>query len=226
MGTPGALKSETTLTGASVLAVHVGRAQPLGAEGVPSGFVKSAVRGPVSVHALGLDGDEQADLRVHGGPDKAVYAYAVSNYTGWQADFPEHTALFVPGGVGENLAIVGADERSICIGDVHAIGTALLVVCQHRQPCYKFALRFNDERVVHAMVRNGRSGWYYRVRREGALAAGEAVQLVERPNPQWTVARFVALATNLRFSAVEWAELAGMEGLAKPWRARGRSRAK
>jgi len=145
-------------TEAEVVAVYVGRAQPLGPDGVPSGFIKYAQSGRVAVHALGLEGDEQADLRVHGGPDKAVYGYAVSNYAGWRADFPEHAALFAPGGVGENLAIAGADEGSVCIGDVHAIGTTLLVVCQPRQPCYKFALRFNDERVVHAMVRNGRSG--------------------------------------------------------------------
>ena len=203
---------------AVIAAVHVGRARPLGPEGVLSGFIKNAQSGRVAVHELGLEGDEQVDLRVHGGPDKAVYGYAVSNYTGWRADFPEHAALFAPGGVGENLALVGLDEGSVCIGDVHAIGTALLVVCQPRQPCYKFALRFDDKRVVHAMVSNGRSGWYYRVRREGTVAAGDVVQRIERPNPAWTVARFVAGAARRRFSAAEWAELAVMTGLAEQWR--------
>ncbi|MDE2251856.1 MAG: MOSC domain-containing protein [Gammaproteobacteria bacterium] len=78
--------------------------------------------------------------------------------------------------LGENLVIDGLDESSVCIGDVHVIGTAQLVVCQPRQPCHKFALRFNDDQVVHAMVRNGRSGWYYRVAREGAVRPGDSLQ--------------------------------------------------
>jgi MOSC domain-containing protein YiiM len=206
----------------SVLAVRVGRARPLGPEGVPSGFVKDAVEGPVRVRWLGLEGDEQADLRVHGGVDKAVYGYAVSNYPRWRADFPEHAALFVPGGVGENLPIEGLDEASVCIGDVHVIGTAQLVVCQPRQPCFKFALRFDDDQVVHAMVRNGRSGWYYRVACEGALRAGDPLRCVERPNPAWTIARFVALASRRAFSEEEWAELSNLKGLAQQWQERAR----
>ena len=208
----------------SVLAVHVGRARPLGTEGVPSGFVKSAMEGPVRVRALGLEGDEQADLRVHGGIDKAVYGYAVSNYAGWRADFPEHAARFVAGGVGENLVIEGLDEGSVCIGDVHEIGTARLSVCQPRQPCFKFALRFDDERVVHAMVGNGRSGWYYRVVRDGVFQAGDALKCVERPNPKWTIARFVALASQRGFSEGEWEELASLQGLADSWRERAQRR--
>lgn len=205
---------------AAVLAVHVGRARPLGPEGVPSGFVKVAVAGAVRVRALGLDGDEQADLRVHGGVDKAVYGYAVSNYPRWRADFPAPAALFASGGMGENLAIEGLDERGVCIGDVHAIGTAQLIVSQPRQPCFKLALRFNDEQVVHAMVKNGRSGWYYRVAREGIVQAGDAVRCVERPNPAWTVARFVAGASRRAFSQSEWRELSGLAGLARSWRER------
>ena len=205
---------------ASVLAVHVGRARPLGPEGVPSGFVKSAVAGAVPVRALGLEGDEQADLRVHGGVDKAVYGYALSNYPRWQADFPAHAALFAPGGFGENLAIDGLDESGVCIGDVHAIGTAQLIVSQPRQPCFKLALRFNDEQVVHAMVGNGRSGWYYRVARDGVVRAGDDVRCVERPNPGWTIARFVAGASRRTFSPSEWAELRSLAGLAQSWRER------
>lgn len=209
---------------ASVLAVHVGRARPLGPEGVPSGFVKDAVEAPVRVRSMGLDGDEQADLRVHGGIDKAVYGYAVSNYEGWRADFPEHAAQFVAGAVGENLVIAGLDEGSVCIGDVHELGTARLSVCQPRQPCFKLALRFDDERVVQAMARNGRSGWYYRVLQEGEVRPGDSLGRVERPNPNWTIARFVALASRRGFSEGEWQELANLEGLAASWQERARRR--
>jgi len=201
-----------------VTAIHVGRVQPLGPAGVLSGFVKSAVNGRVHVTSLGLEGDEQADLRVHGGTDKAVYGYSVENYVAWRADFPEHAALFVAGGVGENLAIHGLDEHSLCLGDHHLIGTALLGVCQHRQPCHKFALRFNDPRVVRAMVENGRCGWYYRVIREGFMRAGDEVRLVARPNPLWSVARFAALEARRGFCEDDWAELATLPGLAEKWR--------
>jgi MOSC domain-containing protein YiiM len=209
---------------ASVLAVRVGRARPLGPKGVPSAIAKDAVEGPVRVRSLGLEGDEQADLRVHGGIDKAVYGYAASNYAGWRADFPAHAALFVPGGVGENLVVEGLEEASVCIGDVHVIGTAQLVVSQPRQPCFKFALRFNDEQVVHAMVRSGRSGWYYRVAREGVVRSGDPLQCVERPNPAWTIARFVSLASRRAFSEQEWAELSNLKGLAQQWQERARRR--
>jgi MOSC domain-containing protein YiiM len=204
----------------SVMSIHVGRARPLGSSGVVSGFVKTAVTGRVHVASLGLDGDEQADLRVHGGMDKAVYGYGVQNYVEWRADFPEHSALFAPGGVGENLAIHGLDERTVCLGDLHLIGTVLLAVSQHRQPCYKFALRFNDPRVVRAMVENGRCGWYYRVVREGYMQAGDEVRVVERPNPLWSVARFADLDARHAFHARDWAELATLSGLAEKWRAK------
>lgn len=211
-------------TQASVLAVHVGRARPLGPEGVASGFVKDAVKASVRVRSLGLEGDEQADLRVHGGVDKAVYGYPVLNYEGWRADFPEHAAQFVAGAVGENLVITGLDEGSVCIGDVHELGTARLCVCQPRQPCFKLALRFGDERVVHAMVRNGRCGWYYRVLHEGEVRPGDPLRRVKRPNPDWTIARFVALASRRGFSESEWQELANLEGLAASWQERARRR--
>jgi MOSC domain-containing protein YiiM len=201
-----------------VTAIHVGRIQALGPAGVLSAFVKSAVSGRVNVTSLGLHGDEQADLRVHGGRDKAVYGYSVENYAAWRADYPEHAAKFVAGGLGENLPIQGLDEHGVCLGDQHLIGTALLGVCQHRQPCYKFALRFNDTRVVRAMVENGRCGWYYRVIREGFMKAGDEVRLVARPNPRWPVARFAALESRRRISDDEWAELATLPGLAEQWR--------
>jgi MOSC domain-containing protein YiiM len=129
---------------ARVVSVHLGRAAPLGPKPVLGAFVKHAVEGSVMVGPLGLDGDEQAGLTVHGGPDKAVYGYAASHYAAWAAECPALASKFVPGSVGENLALEGMNELDICVGDVHAIGEALLQVCQPRQPCFKFALRFNN----------------------------------------------------------------------------------
>ena len=199
---------------ARLYSVQVGRIAPLGPEGVLSAIVKSRIDGPVAVTSLGLAGDEQADLNVHGGPEKAVYGYAAAHYPAWIADHPQHAALFVAGGVGENLTIDGWVERDLCVGDVHRIGTARLQVCQPRQPCSKFVLRFADSQLAKAMVRNGRAGWYYRVIEEGVLGAGDVVELVDRPNPDFGFERLVEIVNRRRATAHEFAALSRMEGLA------------
>jgi MOSC domain-containing protein YiiM len=199
---------------ATIHSVHVGLAGPLGPRDVPSAFIKLATRGAVAVHELGLAGDQQADLRVHGGPDKAVYGYATAHYDAWRRDFPEHAHVFGPGSVGENLAMDGITETDICVGDVHAIGTVLLRVCQPRQPCLKFALRFGDERLPSAMVINGRAGWYYRVLQTGELSAGDRIELRERPNPDFSFARLVELISRRDGTKEELTRLSNMTGLA------------
>ncbi len=170
---------------AVLTAVQAGRIAPLGPNAIPSAFVKRAVAGPVRVGRLGLEVDAQADRRVHGGPEKAVYAYPTAHYAAWTVEFPELASRFVPGGFGENLTIEGLCEADLCVGDVHAIGTVRLQVCQPRQPCFKLALNFQNSRLPKAMVRNGRSGWYYRVLTPGVLQTGDAIQLVERPLPDF-----------------------------------------
>ena len=203
---------------ATLLSVHTGKVAPLGPDCVPSGIVKPARPGAVTVEAEGLEGDAQADLSVHGGPDKAVYGYAAEHYPRWAAEHPEHAARFAPGVMGENLAIAGLDEAAICVGDVHAIGTALLQVCQPRQPCFKLGLQFGDPLMVKAMVRNERAGWYYRVLQPGALRAGEAVTLQDRPHPDFSFARLVTIVYRREPTRDELVRMAEMEGLARQWR--------
>ena len=199
--------SFNALTG-SVRAVQIGRAAPLGPDGVMSGFVKQPVQGRVEVGSLGLAGDEQADLEVHGGPDKAVYACSLGNYATWRVLFPQHAALLVPGGLGENLTIDGFAEGEVCLGDQMRIGTAVLQVSQPRQPCFKFALRFDDVTMPRAMVRNGMSGWYYRVLAPGSVATGDEVRLLERAHPQWSIERTNRLIIQRHGTAAEKAEFA------------------
>ena len=203
-----------------VQSIHIGQIAPLGPNGVPSAFVKHPVAAPVEVTTLGLAGDNQADLRVHGGPEKAVYGYSMANYAAWRAEYPQHGALLVPGGFGENLAIDGFHESDLCVGDVHAIGSALLQVCQPRQPCFKFALRFDDTSLPKAMVRNGRAGWYYRVLRTGFIAVGDSVNVHDRPNPDFPFARLVELAGRAKATPAELERMVGMPGLASGWQER------
>jgi MOSC domain-containing protein YiiM len=202
---------------ASLVAVHTGKVAPLGPQGEPSGFVKQARTGAVMAGEMGLEGDEIADLSVHGGPDKAVYGYGMDHYPDWTAEQPRHAARFGPGAMGENLAIAGMTEADICVGDVHRIGDALLQACQPRQPCFKLALRFDDPMMVKAMVKSRRSGWYYRVLRPGAITAGDAVTLQTRPNPDFAFARLVEIVYARDPSREELERMAAMDGLARQW---------
>lgn len=186
-----------------VHSLQVGRGAALGPNGVLSGFVKRRVSGPIDVGPSGLAGDEQVDRRVHGGPDKAVYAYALSNYATWQSIFSQHAELLVPGGFGENLALANCDEVTICAGDVISIGTVVLQVREPRQPCFKLALRFGDDAMPKAMVKNGLCGWYFRVLESGSIDVGQSLHLRERPNPAWPISRVNRLITQRRATASE-----------------------
>ncbi len=197
-----------------ILSVQVGSIAPLGPEGVPSGFVKRPTTARVKVAPLGLTGDAQADLKVHGGLEKAVYGYAAGHYASWCAEFPQHEALLTPGGFGENLTIAGLYESDICVGDVHRIGTAVLQVCQPRQPCFKLALYFGENRMPRAMVRSGRAGWYYRVLEPGEIGAGDAVERIDRPHPDFAFERLIAIVNYGHATVGEIERMATMPELA------------
>lgn len=206
----------------SLLAVHIGRIARLenagrGGRGLNTAFIKTPVTGAITVHSLGLAGDEQGNLRFHGGAEKAVYGYPVSGYAGWRADFPDMADCFGPGAIGENLVIEGQNETTMCIGDIVRCGTATLQIAQIREPCRTLAAVFGTARVVHAMTRSGRCGWYYRVLEPGTVAAGDAHTIIDRPNPNWTVARFAAFAAARSGTVAAIAELTTMPGLTPAW---------
>lgn len=152
-----------------------------------TGIFKDAVAGPVRLTPLGLEGDGQADLRFHGGPDKAVNAYPLAHYPGWQAEMGLDELK--PGAFGENLTVAGLDEASICIGDVFRLGSAVLQVSQPRFPCWKLERKWRRPGLAAEVVRTGRTGWYFRVMQVGALEAGQVLQLEDRPHPDWSVLR-------------------------------------
>ena len=209
-----------------LLSIQTGMPKTLG-EGVSAnpmfgrwrtGIFKEPVLGPVIVRTLNLDGDGQADLRVHGGPEKAVYGYAAEHYAAWRRELGFDEASFPFGALGENLTIGDADESSVCIGDVHRIGSALLQVAQPRQPCVKLARKWNMADLPARMVRSGRSGWYYRVMQEGVIEAGQEVELTERPCPEWTIQSANQLAYGVQVDVESAARLAECPGLAVEWR--------
>lgn len=164
-------------------AVFAGGIRPLPPEGHPSGIFKEAVAGPILLGPAGLQGDAQADRRVHGGPWKALHHYAAENYARLAAAFPDKAALFVPGSLGENVSTTGWDEDAVCIGDIFRIGAATVQVSQPRQPCWKINHKFGTEELMRFVAEHCIAGWYYRVLEGGAIAAGDAFELVGR-NPQ------------------------------------------
>ena len=200
--------------------LRIGRPQPLPGHRMLSAYRRQPVSGPVTAHVLGLDGDQVGNTRVHGGPEKAIYAYPLSGYTAWRAEFPDLAGRFEPGAMGENLVVDGLDETSLCLGDVIRCGTATLQIAQIREPCSTFAAAMGTTRVVKAMVRSGRCGWYFRVLEAGTIAAGNGHDVIERPNPAWQISRFTPIAAGKAGRHEELAELAALPGLSAYWRAK------
>ena len=122
--------------------------------------------------------------------------------------------------MGENLVVDGLDEASLCLGDVIRCGTATLQIAQIREPCSTFAAAMGTTRVVKAMVRSGRCGWYLRVLEGGAIAPGDGHDVVERPNPGWPISRFTPIAAGKAGRHEEMAELAALPGLSAYWRSK------
>src|SRR5690606_27513814 len=138
-------------------------------------------------------GDEQADLAVHGGADKAIHHYPHDHYPAWAFELDAHPLLAGPGAFGENLTTTGLTEDRVCIGDRFRLGEARIEISQGRQPCWKLAHPLQRRRVTARVIGTGRCGWCYRVREPGAVAGGAGLELVERPHPQWPVARVFRL---------------------------------
>ena len=166
---------------AVVVSVNVGAPRTVEWQGrqVTSGIWKEPVEGPVVVAGVNLVGDDQADRRVHGGPDKAVYAYAVEDYEWWSAT----TGPLAPGTFGENLTTTGIDLTSAHIGDRWRVGTAVLEVAQPRQPCFKLGMRMGDEHFPGRFEAAERAGAYLRVVEEGVITAGDAIAVERAADP-------------------------------------------
>ena len=164
-----------------LLSVNVGRPRTIAWNGraITTAIFKQPVAGPVALAGVNLAGDQQADLTVHGGPDKAVYAYDTTHYAAWRALLPAW-ADWSPGLFGENLTTEGLLETEVRVGDVLGIGTARLRAVQPRQPCYKLNVRFDDGGMAGRFARLNRPGIYFRVVEPGTVQAGDALTLLEQ----------------------------------------------
>jgi len=219
------------MTNVRLLTIQVGLPKTVPAEEAPdpagrswrTGFVKAGVDGPVWLGRTNLEGDGQGDTKNHGGVDKAVLGYAAAHYHAWrdELDWPE-----LPyGAFGENFTIGGLDEESVCLGDSYAIGGVRVQVAQPRQPCWKIAARWQRPDLTARVEQSGRTGWYYRVLDEGRVSPGDAVALIERPFPEWTVSRATGVMRR-RDDVAGAAALAACTLLATGWRDRLAARAR
>ncbi len=162
------------------LRLYSGTPRYIGDEGQFSAIWKQPVEGPVRITREGIVGDEQADRRVHGGPEKAVHHYAAENYVRLSKRFPRIAADFVVGSIGENVSTTGVEETSVCIGDIYRLGSALVQVSQPRRPCWKIDARYGVSGITAFINESGHTGWYYRVLEEGIAALGDTFTLEER----------------------------------------------
>jgi MOSC domain-containing protein YiiM len=192
---------------ARLLSVNVGRPQPVGlhrGRPVKSSIGKAPVSGRVRVEGVNVAGDDQADRRVHGGPDKAVYAYAREDTAWWERELGRKLGA---GAFGENLTVDGVDVSGALIGERWRLGTVELEVCQPRFPCFKLGLRFGDPQMLKRFTRAERPGAYLRIVREGEIGAGDAIEVTDRPDHGVTIA-LVARAVSIEPVLLEFAAAA------------------
>jgi MOSC domain-containing protein YiiM len=181
-----------------------------------TGFYKYPVAGPVWLARTNLAGDGQASTKIHGGEDKAVLGYAASHYPKWR------TELSLPdlpyGAFAENFTMSLLDETSVCLGDVYALGAARVQVSQPRQPCSNITRRWKLHGLTEKVEATGRTGWYMRVLEESEVVAGEPVVLLDRPSPEWSVARATRAMQQRARDAAEVRALLAVAALSDAWR--------
>ncbi|MEQ1548357.1 MAG: MOSC domain-containing protein [Chakrabartia sp.] len=204
-----------------ILALLAGKTVPF-ASGESSAIAKVPLHDAIKIGFLGIVGDEQADPRYHGGPDKALHHYPFDHYAAWALRMPDHPRLSAVGAFGENISTLGLCEGDVCIGDRFRLGSAMVEISQGRQPCWKQGERMKWATLPALMVKERRSGWYYRVIEEGIVQAGDRLDLIDRPLPDWTVRRVFGLIIGGDHKRDPSAlnALMHMEHLYKGWRAR------
>ena len=185
-------------------------------ETVTTSIFKSPVDGPVALRRHNLEGDQQADLSVHGGPTKAVYVYPSEHYEFWKRELP--AAELSWGSFGENFTVAGLDEDNVCVGDEYRIGTARVVVTEPRMPCVKLAIRFDRADMLKRFLKSQRTGFYFGVVEEGSLQAGDELESVSRHPDRLPVSDVTRLYTTERSNADLLRKAIAVSALPESWR--------
>lgn len=209
----------------TIEAVCTGTARPFhGAE--LSAFAKYPREGAVQVLAEGLAPDEQADRRVHGGPEQALHLYPLDHHAFWRGEIGDIPLLGEPGAFGSNLAVRGITEDMVHIGDRFRLGSAIIEVSRPRSPCWKIEHRFGHKGMVAAIVATARCGWYFRVLEIGEVAAGDRLERIARGAGGWSVARVFSVFSGGEATPDDFAALAELETLSPYLRDKAAARRK
>lgn len=181
-----------------------------------SAIYKRQVDGLLQLLPLGLVGDEQAEKRFHGGPDRALCHYPAEHYQYWSQFYPEIADLFVAPAFGENLSTVGMDESTVFMGDIYSWGETVIQVTQPRSPCYKVNKITQIEGFSLEMQTSGRCGWLYRVLKAGSVSAAAPLQLLSR-NSDVSVQEAISIAFHQPFDVSQYRRLLSVAGLSASW---------
>ncbi len=201
-----------------VISVNVGQPRKVlwNDQIVETGIYKEAVEGRVAVRRLNIDGDRQADLEVHGGLDKAIYAYPAEHYPFWREQFPE---MELPWGMfGENLTLTGLLEDTVHIGDHFQVGSAKLMVTQPRLPCFKLGIKFGRDDILKRFLVSGMTGFYFAVLEEGEVAAGDTISLLHQDEHLVQVADIVRLYRDDKYNLDLIRRVVAVQALPEEWR--------
>jgi MOSC domain-containing protein YiiM len=183
---------------------------------INTGIFKQPVSGPVPLRTLNLDGDRQADLSVHGGRYKAVYGYPSEHYDFWRSELP---GMDLPWGMfGENFTTEGLAESQLHIGDCLQIGSAIVMVRQPRQPCYKLAAKFQRDDMMERFLHSGRSGFYFSVEQEGTVATGDSFEFLSRDQEAVSIAEMNRLFVLEKYNHALLEKALNSSALPEDWR--------
>lgn len=201
-----------------LLALFTGKVENRWPGKAPSAINKQMAEGELRLEETGFVDDRQADLKVHGGPEKAVHHYPSEHMEFWRGMFPDHSDRFVSGCFGENISTTGLHEENLCLGDIWSLGTARVQVCQGRQPCWKLNEHTGITTMAGQFQRTARTGWYYRVLENGVVAAGSEMKLLDRSHPEWPLQRLITARFDPNLAVGDALELSRLPALSANWR--------
>ncbi len=187
----------------SIKEILIGKASRFTRPGSMSAIDKHPLQGRCAVSVNGIEGDEQGDRRVHGGPEKALHIYPFEHYAYWQSALGNRKLFEQPGAFGENISSIGITEKTICIGDQIQVNDLLLEVSQGRQPCWKLNDRFEMPDMAKRLQDTLKTGWYFKVLKPGTIAQDDKLELIHRPWQDWTMHRLMLLMFQKNLDPVE-----------------------